>query len=125
MVLKFTSLLAAVILISGCATTGELNSSDGPDEVSVKTFADIYRQAKQARMADNDPLTGLKMDEPLGYVKPYLPVMVPPKVIKVWVPSHVMPDDREVMVSGHWAFVMTEPPKWFIEQEAPRAVNEP
>ncbi|MBF0619944.1 MAG: hypothetical protein HQL19_07240 [Candidatus Omnitrophica bacterium] len=93
----------------------------------MKSFADIYRRSKQARPVDRtQSLAGLVQLRPqMGYMKPYLPVFNDPRVIKVWIPPHVIPGDRNVLVGGHWTFVMLETPGWFIENEVTGKVSVP
>ena len=110
------SLLAIIFGISGCASSLGARKV-APDERQVKTFADIYRQSKHADKTSAINVPALSLNAPEGYVKPYIPVIRPPQVIKVWVPSHVLKDDKSIMVAGHWSFVMLEETKWFIEGE--------
>ena len=117
MVLRAISLLILGILISGCAVTAPLRKN-GPADADVRTFADIYRQSRQAQKTESGVLPVLGLNVPEGYVKPYLPVILPPRVIKVWVPAHILKEDRRIMVAGHWSFVMLEGTHWFIEREA-------
>ena len=70
-----------------------------------------------AREAGAEGAPVLALDPPAGYVKPYLPVIRPPRVIKVWIPAHVLKEDRKIMVAGHWSFVMLEGTQWFVEGE--------
>ena len=114
------SWVALVIGISlgGCAGPGA--EKRGPvDERAVLTFADVYRRSKSASTDDSarQGVAGLTVMPSTGYVKPYLPVIRPPRVIKVWVPSHVASDDHRALVAGHWTFLMLESTRWFIEGE--------
>ena len=38
-----------------------------------------------------------------------------PLVRKVWIPDHKSLDNPDVMIAGHWNYVMIQPPRWFIE----------
>jgi len=116
MVSRLIKLLFLVTWISGCATAAPLRHNMC-DEKEVLTFADVYRKSKQPRRTEAENLPVLTLDMPAGYVKPYMPVIRPPRVIKVWVPAHVLRDDRNIMVAGHWSFVMLEGTSWFIEGE--------
>lgn len=104
-----------VILISGCASSR--GSGHGPEADKVRTFADIYRKAKEAGLTAVMPsgIMGLAAD--MGYAKPYFPVYEEPRIVKVWVPAHIARQDKDVLVAGHWVFLMVEEPHWYIQQE--------
>lgn len=116
MVLRSISLVLLIIWISGCAST-TLSRRGSAEELKIRTFAEIYRQSKQGEKTTDGEAPALTLDAPLGVVKPYTPVIYPPRVIKVWVPSHILSQNRDIMVGGHWAFVMLERSRWFIEAE--------
>jgi hypothetical protein len=111
-------LIAAVILISGCAGARHAER-ESPGNERVETFAEVYRRSKRAanaeRMNEECGIAGLAPS--VGYVKPYIPVVVPPRVIKVWVPAHASKENRKVLVSGHWSFLMVQDADWYIHQE--------
>lgn len=67
----------------------------------------------------------LHIDDKLGFVPPYVPVLNPPLVKKVWVPPHISELDPEVMVGGHWVFIKVTEDKWFIENEDQKSMNFP
>ncbi len=50
-----------------------------------------------------------------GYVKPYLPVLEQAVVRKVWITNQPDEHDPQVLVTGHWTYVMIEGPKWYRE----------
>lgn len=116
MALRSISLMMLVIWISGCAL-GSPSIRRDPDEQKVRTFADNYRRARQAEKTVVDAVPSVVLSVPLGVVKPYLPVIIPPRVIKVWVPAHILKENRDIMVGGHWSFVMLDKTRWFIEGE--------
>ncbi len=62
-------------------------------------------------------LDQFKEQKVFGYVKPYVPVIEPPVVKKVWIPDHKSDQDSGVLVAGHWVYLMIRGPKWFIEDE--------
>ncbi len=106
-------------LISGCASMGKSSQAKAVDTGAVRTFAEVYRRSKEADARDTAgiPRVTASLAPALGYVKPYVPVIRPPRVIKVWVPAHVIDGDPKALVAGHWAFVMLEDTRWFIEGE--------
>lgn len=120
--LKKTAYVLLILLISGCATSGNGTGARGGrgavNEASVQTFAEIYRKAKESGLSAN-VAPSLKMSVDVGQEKPYFPVYVPPKIVKVWVPAHVARGDRKILVAGHWTFVVLEEPRWYIEDRAP------
>jgi hypothetical protein len=107
-------LIFIVLLTSGCSL-----SARGPVSVVRKdavTLGGTYRAAARSSGAEKESQT-VVWGVDTGHVKPYVPVVLPPKVIKVWVPAHVSGGEREVMVGGHWAFVMLRPAEWFIDRQ--------
>jgi hypothetical protein len=126
MVLRIMTGLIAMglsISISGCAC----QRYTAPGDARVRTFAENYRRSKEARYAEREEATSveLKISEETGYVKPYLPVVLPPEVIKVWVPAHAATQDKRVLVSGHWAFVMLNEADWYIGSEITEGLTIP
>ncbi len=126
MVLKIMTGLMVMglsILISGCACERHAT----PRDARVRTFAENYRRSKEARYTDREEAmpVELKMSAETGYVKPYLPVVLPPQVIKVWVPAHAATQDKRVLVAGHWAFVMLKESDWYIDSEITEGLSIP
>ncbi len=111
------------ISISGCAC--QRYAARGDER--VHTFAENYRRSKEARYVQKEEVMPieLKMSAETGYVKPYLPVVLPPQVIKVWVPAHVASKDKRVLVSGHWSFVMFKESDWYIDSEITEGLSIP
>ncbi|MFH0754372.1 MAG: hypothetical protein V2A70_07390 [Candidatus Omnitrophota bacterium] len=112
--LRKAALVLLVLLISGCASSRGMPPSV-VDEAKVKSFAEVYRRAKEAGLSLPQGVLGLGAD--MGMEKPYVPVYEPPRVVKVWVPAHVALQDKDVMVAGHWTFVVVTPAHWFIEDD--------
>ncbi len=100
------------LLISGCATARMPVAS--PDNEKVRTFADIYRRAKQAGLTVESPL--ITLGPAAGMEKPYFPVYEPPVIVKVWVPVHTADHDKNILVAGHWTFLVVEQGRWYIER---------
>ena len=120
--------IAAILLIistscslSGCATA----KANQADPTSGKTFADIYQKSKEAVPIDilHNPGAALQMGAQMGYTKPYLPVFQDPKIIKVWIPPHKSKDDQNVLIAGHWSYVMIEDPSWYIDNEITKEMS--
>ena len=113
MALRKIIFLLLVLSISGCAASS--SARRGIDEEKVRTFASIYRKAKEAQKADAPSDRSIRLTPDAGYDMPYFPVYESGRVEKVWVPAHVAREDKDVLVAGHWVFVMVERPHWYIE----------
>ena len=114
MVLRKMIPLLLVLSISGCAAASCVLPR-AIDEAKVRTFASVYRKAKEAEKADVPPGQGMRLTPDAGDDRPYFPVYEPGRSAKVWVPAHVSPYDKDIFVAGHWTFVMVEEPHWYIQ----------
>jgi hypothetical protein len=112
--------------LSGCATTRSDDSGYLSDE-NVRSFAEAYRHSKEvsASAEDLNPSGRLTLTSSLGTVVPYLPVVKSPKVVRAWVPPHMSANDKGVLISGHWAFIMIEDAGWGILNERPASFKVP
>jgi len=88
---------------------------DNPNKVM-----DVYLEAVSNGRADfvNYIKENLKINKAFGYVKPYVPVVEPADVRLVWIPVHKSKYSSEVLVSGHWVYIMVKEPRWFIDTQA-------
>ena len=122
--------MAAILLtistscsLSGCMTAraNQVNPDMGPG----KTFAEIYEKSKEPETIDiiKNPGAVLQMGAQMGYTKPYLPVFQQPKILKVWIPPHKSKDDQNVLIAGHWSYVMVEDPSWYIDNEITKEMS--
>ena len=48
----------------------------------------------------------------LGPEAPYLPLVQPPQVQRVWVTAHL--NDAGDLIAGHWVYLMLESSQWFL-----------
>ena len=48
----------------------------------------------------------------LGPEAPYLPLVQPPQVQRVWVTAHL--NDDGDLIAGHWVYVMVSPSQWLL-----------
>ena len=48
----------------------------------------------------------------LGPEVPYLPLVQPPEVRRVWVTAHL--NSEGDMIAGHWVYLMLEPSQWYL-----------
>lgn len=97
--LAVCGVLAAALLAGGCkpkALRGEpVNLYEGQNR-SRKRLAPELGPAGPA----------------IGPETPYVPVVEPPRVQRVWLPSYVNPAGD--LVSGHWVYLMLESSRWFV-----------
>ena len=106
-------LIINVLWINGCAS----HKATVKSKAHAMTMMDIYATSTGEAQKDVAQFIehNLKEQETFGYVKPYIPVVNEPVVRKVWVPDHKSEDNSEVMIAGHWVYVMIQPATWFID----------
>lgn len=112
--LKFQAVILALLMTSGCAAAKGL-VKESPNKVM-----DVYLQAVSSGRADsvNYIKENLKINQAFGYVKPYVPVVTPADVRLVWIPAHKSKSAPEVLVAGHWIYVMVKESGWFIDNQS-------
>lgn len=112
--LKLQAAILVLLITSGCSTSKML-VKENPNKVT-----DVYLKAMSSGRADsvNYIKENLKIDQAFGYVKPYVPVVQPADVRLVWLPAHKSKFSPEVLVSGHWVYLMVEPSRWFIDSQS-------
>ena len=49
----------------------------------------------------------------LGPEEPYLPLVQPPEVQRVWITAHL--NDDGDLIAGHWVYLMLESSQWFLK----------
>lgn len=112
--LRRIAFLLCVTLISGCASAGQHRVTRRLNDDAPRTLTEIYQQSGEGRISV--PQGKVQLLPEAGDVKPYWPVYEPPRIIKVWVPAHVDDNDKDIMVAGHWVFVMVDAPQWYIQR---------
>ena len=115
--MKALKLLAAILVLlmtSGCAASRGIVKDD------QNKVMDVYMKALSSGRIDAAGYIkeNLKIDKAFGYTKPYLPVVQPADVRMVWVPAHKSKNSPEVLVSGHWVYIMVKGSTWFIDEQA-------
>ena len=112
--LRFQAVILALLMTSGCAGSRGL-VKEKPNKVM-----DVYLQAVSSGRADsvNYIKENLKISQAFGYVKPYVPVVTPAEVRLVWIPAHKSKSSPEVLVAGHWIYLMVKESTWFIDSQA-------
>lgn len=111
--LKLEAIILLLLMTSGCAASKGL-VKDSPNKVM-----DVYLGAVASGRADavNYIKENLKVNKAFGYVKPYVPVVEPADVRLVWLPAHKSKYSSEVLVSGHWVYIMVKESHWFIDTQ--------
>ncbi len=112
--LKLQAVILALLMTSGCAASKGL-VKENPNKVM-----DVYLQAVSNGRADsvNYIKDNLKIKQAFGYVKPYVPVVEPADVRLVWIPAHKSKSAPEVLVAGHWIYIMVKESSWFIDSQS-------
>ena len=73
---------------------------------------DLHREMGSA----SDPVTAPALSSSpaaLGPEAPYLPLVQPPNVKRVWVTAHL--NEAGDMIAGHWVYLMLEPSTWYLK----------
>ena len=63
----------------------------------------------------SDPVEAPKLTPSLaalGPEAPYLPLVQPAEVRRVWVTAHL--NEAGDMIAGHWVYLMLEPSQWYL-----------
>lgn len=112
--LKLQAVILALLMTSGC-TSAKALVKENPNKVM-----DVYLEAVSSGRADsvNYIKENLKISQAFGYVKPYVPVVEPADVRLVWLPVHKSKSAPEVLVSGHWVYIMVKESSWFIDTQS-------
>jgi hypothetical protein len=101
-----------LVWVNACASSKVVEK-----KASSRTMVDVYTQGSLDAKKEVAQFVekNLKEQKTFGYVKPYIPVMNQPVVRKVWIPDHKSESNRDVMVAGHWLYLMIQPSSWYIE----------
>jgi hypothetical protein len=112
MILLRVILIINLLWINGCTFKHASAVKSKP-----VTMRDIYATSMGQSQKDVSQFIerNLQEQKTFGYVKPYIPVVNEPVVRKVWVPDHKSEDNTDVMIAGHWVYVMIQPSTWFID----------
>ena len=96
------ALVVAGLSLAACATT----TTPSPSMHEALAVAETA--------APTGPPSTAAAQHGFGYQAPYMPLVVPPDVRRIWVPTHVTEDGN--LVQGHWVFVPIKTWQWFVEQ---------
>jgi Type IV conjugative transfer system lipoprotein (TraV) len=83
---------------------------------------------ERATAAGRTPLgeslrAGLQGPGTFGTAQPAAPVVIPPDVRRVWVPTHENAEGE--LVAGHWVFLRVRDFRWFLDASAARDASRP
>jgi hypothetical protein len=101
--------------MSGCATGKHVSKEDSTPKNMMGVYASATGQSQ--RDVVQYIQKNLKEQKTFGYTKPYIPIINEPVVRKVWIPDHKSEENSDVLVAGHWLYLMIQAPTWFIENK--------
>ena len=116
---NFIKYFLVLLCIAGIAVNSEASSKKGKEKIPTKETNKNHSPSGSVNLDD------LYVEDKLGFIPPYVPVLNPPLVKKVWIPPHISELDPDVMVGGHWVFIKITEDRWFIENEDPKSMNFP
>ena len=100
--------LITIVLTCGCAhMQSDRSVKDVYEKSTLKIDMEKIRDAQD----------GLHKKTGLGYVTPYVPIVSAPKTIKIWIPDYISKKNPNVLVSGHWVFMLLTPGGWELQEE--------
>ena len=101
--------LAVCLLAAGCAPRPE-----------VGVARDLH--AEMGAQTEPPPVQLKPSPSALGPEAPYLPLVQPPKVQRVWITAHL--NDAGDLIAGHWVYLMLEPSHWLLRNyQGPRPLR--
>ena len=101
--------LVVCLLASGCVPRPEVGAAR---DLHTEMGAQGEAQAPQLK-----PSPGA-----LGPEAPYLPLVQPPQVQRVWITAHL--GDAGDLIAGHWVYLMLEPSQWLLrDYQGPRQLR--
>jgi Bacterial conjugation TrbI-like protein/Type IV conjugative transfer system lipoprotein (TraV) len=102
-----------IVLLLGAGFAGAC-AGHVPAEPSVPMDAALERATAASRVPLGDSLrAGLQGPGTFGTGQPGAPVLVPPDVRRVWVPTHE--NAEGALIAGHWVFLRVRDFRWFLE----------
>ena len=100
-------ILITIVLTCGCAhIQSERSVKDVYNKSTLKIDMEKIRDAQD----------GIHKKTGLGYVTPYVPIVSAPKTIKVWIPDYISKKNPNVLVSGHWVFMLLTSGGWELQK---------
>lgn len=83
---------------------------------SPKPYTGEARDLHREMGSRHDPVEAPRLEPSkaaLGPEAPYLPLVRPPNVRRVWVTAHL--NESGDLIAGHWAYLMLEPSSWYLK----------
>ena len=93
-------ILIAALVAAGCSPKPYVG-----DARDLHEAMGSRRDAVQAPALEASPAA-------LGPEVPYLPLVQPPDVRRVWVTAHL--NEQGDLIAGHWVYLMLEPSSWYL-----------
>ena len=91
---------------------------------SPKPYVGDARDLHAAMGPQREPVQAPSLEasaSALGPEAPYLPLVQPPEVKRVWVTAHL---NREGdLIAGHWVYLMLEPSSWLLRYRGPQELK--
>ena len=91
---------------------------------SPKPYVGDARDLHDAMGSRREPLEAPVLESSraaLGPEAPYLPLVQPPEVRRVWVTAHL---NREGdLIAGQWVYLMLEPSSWLLRYRGPQELS--
>ncbi len=104
---RLIALLPAAGLAGACA-------GHAPPVPSIPMETALERATATSRASLGESLrAGLQGPGTFGIGQPAAPVLVPPDVRRVWVPTHENAEGE--LIAGHWVFLRVRDFRWFLE----------
>ena len=98
--LRTTLTLALLLVLAGC---------------SPKPYTGKARDLHAGMGSRREPVEAPELRPSagaLGPEAPYLPLVKPPSVKRVWVTAHL--NEAGDLIAGHWVYLMLEPSSWYL-----------
>ena len=89
--------------LSSCAGAGK--HTDTPEQILSKAMGENNMPPGQISTLPGADRSDL----------PYVPVITPPEIARIWIYDHVTPSND--LVVGHWIFIKLKEEKWYIEEQ--------
>lgn len=106
MKMNLYSLIASLLILSGCGTVDRpqgLNPDSVYDQVYREGGRDIVKTLKE----------GLRQKQVYGTTDPYIPLRTPDQIMPVWVAAHI--DKQGRRIEGHWENTIIRRSQWYTD----------
>lgn len=105
--IRAITILTISAILSSC-----ISFQSKKDNQAVTTPEDIYHNAMAGGTKPSAAVSNTAIGADWSDL-PYVPVISPPEVLRVWIYDHVTPSND--LVVGHWVFIKIKPERWYIE----------